>query len=59
MDWTIDAHTAEALLMQYSEWLDGNGAQFPVETFGDGTHEDLLRAFLAGRNRDARPKVMD
>lgn len=57
MDWVTDIHTAEALLMQYSEWLDPTYMRAPDD--GDSrTHEQLVQDFLVARSADARPKVL-
>jgi hypothetical protein len=57
MDWVIDAYTAESMLMQYSEWLDISDVMAPSPD-DPRTHEELVREFIAQRNRVARPKVL-
>jgi hypothetical protein len=59
MDWTIDLNTAEVLLMQYSEWLDGESIQLHDDAADGRTHEDLVKEFLTQRNPQARPKVIE
>ncbi len=45
---------AESLLMQYSEWLDGN-----VDWENTAlTHQQLVQHFLLQRNDDANPRVV-
>lgn len=56
MDW-VDNHTAESLLMQYSEWLDVEN-NLPINAQDERTHEALVREFITQRNPDARPKVL-
>jgi hypothetical protein len=58
MDWTIDANTAESLLMQFSEWLDVESVQLHDDAADGRTHEDLVKEFIAQRKPDARPKVI-
>lgn len=43
------------LLMQYSEWLDGEGL---ITGGDDRTHDDLIKAFIASRNPAAQPPVI-
>jgi hypothetical protein len=57
---TVDAGNAESLLMQYSEWLDVQGclADLGADASGLGTHEQLVREFIAQRNLRALPRVI-
>jgi hypothetical protein len=61
MDWVIEDHTAEALLMQFSEWLDVEECLLVdpcTSATMERTHEQLVREFIANRNPQARPKVL-
>jgi hypothetical protein len=57
MDWTVDEHTAKELLMQYSEWLDGEELMAGPSITNWDTHEQLVRKFISVRNPAARPRV--
>ena len=60
MDWTVDRETALALLLQYSEWLDGEGLIEGDATPGDDTetHSDLVERFVRDRDVRAMPRVI-
>lgn len=52
----FDGKAAHTLLMQYSEWLDGEKIQ--VANADDGlTHENLVDQFIAQRNINAFPML--
>lgn len=54
----FDGAGAHTLLMQYSEWLDVEKINPSTPEAVDGkTHTDLVDAFLAQRNPDARPML--